>query len=122
MQKSSLAKIPEVDVKLELDETPTREETKKATMRLKVGKSPGIDSIPAEVYQQGEAVFDKLQDLFTNCWEKGTLPQDLRDDSHCLSVQKVSFGTKMKEKNQTVQTLEASLSSPLLAKFWLASC
>ena len=22
---------------------------------------------------------DKLQDLFTNCWEKGTLPQDLRD-------------------------------------------
>ena len=21
----------------------------------------------------------KLQDLFTNCWEKGTLPQDLRD-------------------------------------------
>ena len=24
-------------------------------------------------------MFDKLQDLFTNCWEKGTLPQDLRD-------------------------------------------
>ena len=22
---------------------------------------------------------DKLQDLFTNCCEKGTLPQDLRD-------------------------------------------
>ena len=27
----------------------------------------------------GEAVLDKLQDLFTNCWEKGTLRQDLRD-------------------------------------------
>ena len=27
----------------------------------------------------GEAVLNKLQDLFTNCWEKGTLPQDLRD-------------------------------------------
>ena len=24
-------------------------------------------------------MLDKLQDLFTNCWEKGTLPQDLRD-------------------------------------------
>ena len=49
-------------------------------MRLKVGKSPGIDGIPAEVYQHGEeAVLDKLQDLFTNCWEKGTLPHDLRD-------------------------------------------
>ena len=55
MQESSLAKIPQVDVKLELDDTPTCEEIKKAT------------------------VLDELQDLFTNCCEKGTLPQDLRD-------------------------------------------
>ena len=48
-------------------------------MQLKVGKSPGIDGIP-EVFQHGgEAVLDKLQDLFTNCREKGTLPQDLSD-------------------------------------------
>ena len=41
-------------------------------------KSPGIDGIPAEVYQhEGEAMLDKLQDLFTKCWEKGTLMQDL---------------------------------------------
>ena len=26
-----------------------------------------------------ETVLDELQDLSTNCWEKGTLPQDLRD-------------------------------------------
>ena len=57
-------------------------------MQLKVGKSLGIDGIPAEVYQQrGEAVLDKLQDLFTNCWEKGTLPQDPRD-AVLVSVQK----------------------------------
>ena len=57
-----------MDVKLELDDPPTREEIKKATMQLNVGKSPGIDGIPAEVYQYGgEAVVDKLQDLFTNC-------------------------------------------------------
>ena len=31
-------------------------------------------------YQHGgEAVLNKLQHLFSNCWEKGTLPQDLRD-------------------------------------------
>ena len=24
-------------------------------------------------------MLDKFQDLFTNCWEKGTLMQDLRD-------------------------------------------
>ena len=56
-----------MDVKLELNDPPTREETKKATMQLKVGKSPRIVGIPAEVYQHGgEAVLDKLQDLFTN--------------------------------------------------------
>ena len=49
-------------------------------MQLEMGKSPGIDGIPAEVYQRGgETVLNKLQDLFTNCWEKGTLLQDLRD-------------------------------------------
>ena len=69
-----------MDVNLELDDPSTREEIRKATMQLKVGKSPGIDGIPAEVYQHGgKMVLVKLQDLFTNCWEKGTLPQDLRD-------------------------------------------
>ena len=64
---TTLAKIPQVDVKLDLDDPPTHEE-------IKVDKSPGIDGIPAEVYRRrGEAVLDKLQDLFT-CWEKGTLP------------------------------------------------
>ena len=57
MQESSLAKIPQV----ELDNPPTCEEIKKATMQLKVGKSPGIDGVPAEVYQHGgEEVLDKL--------------------------------------------------------------
>ena len=61
VQESSLAKILQVDVKLELDDPPTREEIRKATTQQKVGKSPGIDGIPAEVYQQGgETVLDKL--------------------------------------------------------------
>ena len=51
VQESSLAKIPQVDVKLELDDPPTREEIRKATMQLKVGKTPVIDAIPAEVCQ-----------------------------------------------------------------------
>ena len=81
-------------------------------MQVKVGRSPGIDGIPAEVYQHGgETVLDKLQDLFTNCWEKGTLPQDHRD----------TVIVSLREKNKTVQTTEASLCSPLQAKFWLAS-
>ena len=80
VQESSLAKIGQVDVKLELDDPHTCEEIRKVSLQLKIGKSPGFDGIPAEVYQHGrEAVLDKLQDLFTNCWDKGTLPQDLRD-------------------------------------------
>ena len=103
-------------MKLGQDDPPTREEIRKATMQLKVGKSPGIDGIPAEVYQHGgESVLDKLQDLFTNCWEKGTLPQDLRD-AVIVSLY------KNKGENQTVQTIEASLCSPLLATSWLLSC
>ena len=47
-QESSLGKIPQVDVKLEMDDPPTHEEIKKATMQLKVGKLPGIDGIQAE--------------------------------------------------------------------------
>ena len=51
VQESSLAKIPLVDVKLELDDPPTREEIRKATIQLKVGKTPVNDGIPAEVCQ-----------------------------------------------------------------------
>ena len=77
VHESSLANIPQVDLKLELDDSSTREEVKKATMQLKVGKSPGINGNSAEVYQHGgEVVLNKLQDLFTNCWEKGTVPED----------------------------------------------
>ena len=47
VQESSLAKI----FQLELDDQPTREEIKKATMQPKLGKSPGTDGIPAEVSQ-----------------------------------------------------------------------
>ena len=80
MQESSLAKIPQVDVKLELTDPPTREETKKATIQLKMDKSPSTDCIPAEVCQhEEEAVLDKLQNLFTNWLEKETLPKDLRN-------------------------------------------
>ena len=88
MQEPSLAKIPKVDVKLVLDDPPAREVISKATMQMKVGKSPGIDAIPAEVYQHGsETALDKLQDLFTNCWEKDSTagPQGC---SHFLFVQK----------------------------------
>ena len=78
-----------------------------------MGKSPGIDGIPAEVYQHGgEAVLDKLQDCSSIVGRKGLYQRD---------AVTVSLYNK-KGENQTVQTTEASLCSPLQAKSWLASC
>ena len=80
--------MPQVDVKLVLDESPTREDIKKATMLLKVDKSPGIDCIAAEVYQcGGEAVLISFRICSATDGRK-ELPQDLGGCSHCLSVQK----------------------------------
>ena len=76
--------IPRVHVKLEPCDLLTREDknthTQKATMQHKLGKSSGMNGISAEVCPYGgEAVLKKLQNLFTNSSEKGTLPRDLRD-------------------------------------------
>ena len=54
MQESSLAKVPQMDVKLELNDPLTREEIKKATLQLKMGKLPGTDAIPAENLSERE--------------------------------------------------------------------
>ena len=59
VQESSLAKIPQVEVDLDLDDPPTREEIKKATTQLKVGKTPVIDGIPAEVLSARERSSDR---------------------------------------------------------------
>ena len=76
-------------MKLELDDPPTREETKKATMQLMVGKSPGNNGIPAEVYQYGGgAALNKLKDLFPTVQRKG-LYQRPQGCSYCLFVQKL---------------------------------
>ena len=80
VEESSLLRIPQAEVKTELDDLPMLEEVKKAVHQMNPGKSPGIDRIPAEVYQYGgEKATVCLHDLFTKCWEQGLVPQDLRD-------------------------------------------
>ena len=116
MQESSIAEIPQVDVKLELDDPPIPEEIRKATMQLKVGKSPGIDGLPAEVYQQGEKQFLISSRICS--------PIVGRKGLCCRTpgMLSLSLRTKTREKNQTVLTNEASLCFPLQAESWLASC
>ena len=107
MQDFSLAKISQADVKQELDDPPSREEIKKATMQLKVGKSQAL----MEFQQQCSTSF-RICSLTVG--RKG-LPQDLRD-AVIVSLYKNNG------ENQIVQTSEASVYSPLQAESWLASC
>ena len=47
-----------------------------------IGKAPGPDAIPAEVYKEGgPALILKLTELFQSMWQKGEVPQQLKDAS-----------------------------------------
>ncbi|CAH1276013.1 Hypp9384 [Branchiostoma lanceolatum] len=80
VQEESIMRIPQHEVRVELDNTPTQEEVKTAISKLKCHKAPGVDGIPAEVYKVGgDSLLERLTGLFATCWEKGVVPQDLRD-------------------------------------------
>ena len=116
VQESSLAKIPQVDVKLELDGPPTREEIKKVTMQLKVDKSPGIDGIQQKSISTREKQWSIISKICSPIVGRKILYR------RTSGMQSLSLCTKTWEKNQTVQTIKASLCTPLQAKSWLTSC
>ncbi len=65
----------------ELDALPTVDELSKAIDSLACGKAPGSDGIPPEVIKTGQksVLLDRLHELLLQCWEEGTVPQDMRD-------------------------------------------
>ena len=68
--------------KTSLDEIPTMDEMARAIAGLKVGKAPGGDGIPAEVWMHGgDNQFSILHQLITNAWEVGSVPQAWKDAS-----------------------------------------
>ncbi len=74
----SITPLPEME---ELDALPTVDELNKAIDSLARGKSPGSDGIPPEVIKAGQksVLLDRLHELLLQCWEEGTVPQDMRD-------------------------------------------
>ena len=57
-------------------------EMARAIAGLKDGKGPGEDGIPAEVWKHvGNNLFSRLQQLITNAWKVGSVPQALKDAS-----------------------------------------
>ena len=76
----ALDNIPQRPLIHTLDQPPSTEETTRAIKQLQVGKAPGPDGLPPEVFKAGgQALVDKMTDLFCLFWDKGELPQELRD-------------------------------------------
>ena len=77
---AALDALPSLPVMEELDALPTGEELSKPIDCLSRGKAPGKDGIPPEVLKSGKPVLlQHLHELLCLCWEKGHVPQDMRD-------------------------------------------
>ena len=77
-----LDQIPRYAVRGDLDATPSREEVSEARDRMKSGKAPGEDGIPAEIFKHGGIeLTDKLHQLIVKCWQQGQVPQGSKDVS-----------------------------------------
>ena len=102
MQDSSLAKIPQADLKLELDDPATREEIKKATMQLKVGKPYGIMASQQKSISTGV----KRSSISSRICSQTVGRKGLH--RRTSEMQSLSLCTKRRENNQTGQPTEAS--------------
>ena len=78
VQDSALLRIPQLPVKVKLDELPSMQELVKAIEQMK--KAAEVDGIPPELWKSGgPALHNKLYELLVCCWERGKLPRNLCD-------------------------------------------
>ena len=75
---SNISKLPTMH---ELDRPPSLEELQKAIDSLACNKAPGKDGIPPEVIKisKNNTLVNHLHVLLCQCWDEGTIPQDMRD-------------------------------------------
>ena len=78
---TAIERITPLPVMDELDAPPSLEELSKAIDTLASGKAPGSDGIPPEVIKASKktVLLDHLHELLLQCWEEGSVPQDMRD-------------------------------------------
>ena len=75
-----LDEIPQWDMNMGLDTTPTLEEVTESIKQLSSGKSPGEDGIAPEIYKHGgDTLVAKLLDIFIKIWHDGEVVQQFRN-------------------------------------------
>ena len=78
---AAIESTPQMPTMDELDTPPTIKELNKAIDSLSSDKAPGNDGIPPEIIKAGKdsSLIHRLHELLIDCWEEGTVPQDMRD-------------------------------------------
>ena len=96
-----------------LDGPPSVDELRKAINSVACGKVPGNDGIPSEVIKIGmnTAVLYHLRELLLQCWEEGTVLQDMRD-ANIITPYK-NKGDRSDCNNFRVISISVSLGRPL---------
>lgn len=80
IDQQAIKDMPQRSILTSLNDPPTLEETQKAIKQLQVGRAPGPDGIPPEIFKEGgETVATKLTELMQLFWEEGSVPQDFKD-------------------------------------------
>nr|VZI38874.1 unnamed protein product [Spirometra erinaceieuropaei] len=76
----AIDRFPQVETNLDVDLPPSLQETIRAVQQLSSGKTPGSDTILAEVYKHGgPQLMDHLTALFQKMWRQGEVPQDFKE-------------------------------------------
>ena len=101
----AINRLPQVPTNEALDDPPTLSESQKAIHLLSDGKAPGSDSIPTEVYKEGETVLTKKHhQLFILMWQQETIPKDFKDAS-IIHLDKCKWNSQSCENHQGISLL-----------------
>jgi endonuclease/exonuclease/phosphatase family metal-dependent hydrolase len=72
--------IPQRSELLQMSEAPSNSEVEMAISKMSVGKSPGPDGLPAEVFKYGgQMLLSKLGNLIRECWRQEKVPKEFKD-------------------------------------------
>lgn len=77
---TQIDRMQQHEIKMQLDQFPTRNEMQIALAQLRNGKAPGEDGLPAELFKLGGTVLhDEIMKLLKTIWETEQVPQDFKD-------------------------------------------